>query len=169
MFTRALHWSLSWARSIQPIPKHPKCLLSVSKLFTHLSLGLAVSFLLTFAPKSYMHSSLQYMWCIPCPSYLYWPDHSIYTCQNYKLWSSPLCSFLQPPVTSSLFCPNILLSILFSNTFSKCSCLNIRDQVSHPYKTADFMYSILCFQTANEKTKGPGLHCSKHYLNSINS
>jgi hypothetical protein len=35
-----------------------------------------------------------------------------------------------------LFDPNILLSALFSNTFSLCSSLNIRDQVSHPYKTA---------------------------------
>jgi hypothetical protein len=29
--------------------------------------------------------------------------------EQYKLWSSSLCSFLQPPVTSSLFGPNILL------------------------------------------------------------
>jgi hypothetical protein len=28
----------------------------------------------------------------------------------YKLWSSSLCSFLQPPVTSTLFGPNILFS-----------------------------------------------------------
>jgi hypothetical protein len=38
---------------------------------------------------------------------------------------------LQPPVTSSLFGPNILLSALFSNTLSLCSSLNVRDQVSH--------------------------------------
>jgi hypothetical protein len=38
----------------------------------------------------------------------------------YKLWSSSLWSFLQPPVTSSLFGPNILLSTLFSNTLSLC-------------------------------------------------
>jgi hypothetical protein len=30
----------------------------------------------------------------------------------YKLWSSSLCSLLQPPATSSLLGPNILLSIL---------------------------------------------------------
>jgi hypothetical protein len=36
----------------------------------------------------------------------------------YKLWSSSLCSFLQSPVTSSLFDQNILLSTLFSNTLS---------------------------------------------------
>jgi Mg2+/Co2+ transporter CorB len=40
-------------------------------------------------------------------------------------------SFLQPPVTSSLFGTNILLSTLFSNTLSLCYCLNVRDQVSH--------------------------------------
>jgi hypothetical protein len=53
----------------------------------------------------------------------------------YKLWNSLLCSFLQHPVTSSLFGPNILLSILFSNTLRLCSFLNVRDQVSHSYKT----------------------------------
>jgi hypothetical protein len=31
--------------------------------------------------------------------------------------------------------PDILLSTLFSSTLSLCSCLNDRDQVSHPYKT----------------------------------
>jgi hypothetical protein len=31
--------------------------------------------------------------------------------------------------------PNILLSTLLSNTLSLCSSLNVRDQVSHPYKT----------------------------------
>jgi hypothetical protein len=36
--------------------------------------------------------------------------------EDYKLWSSSLCSYLQFPVTSSLFGPNILLSTLFSNT-----------------------------------------------------
>jgi hypothetical protein len=39
-----------------------------------------------------------------------------------------LCSFLQPPVTSSLFGPNILLSTLFSNILSLCCSLNVRDQ-----------------------------------------
>jgi hypothetical protein len=54
--------------------------------------------------------------------------------EEYKLWSSSLCNFLQPPVTSSLFGPNIL-NTLFSNTLSLCSSVNVRDQVSHPYRT----------------------------------
>jgi hypothetical protein len=55
--------------------------------------------------------------------------------EEYKLWSSSLCSVLQSPVTSSLFGPNILLSTLFSNTFSLRSSLNVRDQVWHPYRS----------------------------------
>jgi hypothetical protein len=55
--------------------------------------------------------------------------------EECKLRSSSLCSFL-PPTTSSLFCQNILLSTQFSNTLSVCSSLNVRDQVSHPHKTA---------------------------------
>jgi hypothetical protein len=46
-----------------------------------------------------------------------------------------LCNFLHFPVTSSLLGPNIPLSTLFSNTLSLCTYLNVRDQVSHPYKT----------------------------------
>jgi hypothetical protein len=50
--------------------------------------------------------------------------------EENKLWNSSLCSFLQPPVTSPLLVPNILLSTLFLNTLSLCSSLNIRDKVS---------------------------------------
>jgi hypothetical protein len=63
--------------------------------------------------------------------------------EEYKFWSSSLCSFLQPSVTSSLFGPNILFSTLFSNILSLCSSLNVRDQVSHPYRTTD-KRTVLC-------------------------
>jgi hypothetical protein len=49
-----------------------------------------------------------------------------------NLWSSSLRAFLQPHVVSSLFCPNIIT--LFTNTLSLCSSLNVKDQVSHPYR-----------------------------------
>jgi hypothetical protein len=53
----------------------------------------------------------------------------------YRSFSSSLCNFLHYPVTSSLLGPNILLNTLFSYTFSLRSCLNVSDQVLHPYKT----------------------------------
>ncbi|PNF42139.1 hypothetical protein B7P43_G10280 [Cryptotermes secundus] len=54
MFTRALHWSLSSARSIQSIPSHPISLRSILLLFTHLRLGLPSGLFPSGIP---MHSS----------------------------------------------------------------------------------------------------------------
>jgi hypothetical protein len=55
--------------------------------------------------------------------------------EEYKIWSSSLCNFLHSPVTWSPFGPNFLHRTLFSNTLSLCSCFNVKDHVSHPYKT----------------------------------
>jgi hypothetical protein len=44
-------------------------------------------------------------------------------------------SRLQVPAICPYPEPNILLGILFSNTLSLRSSLNVSDQVSHPYKT----------------------------------
>jgi hypothetical protein len=46
------------------------------------------------------------------------------------------------PLPSYLLGPNILLNILFSNTLSLRSSLNLKDQFSHPYKTAFFTLII---------------------------
>jgi hypothetical protein len=47
--------------------------------------------------------------------------------EEYKLWSSSLCSFLSDQ--------NILLSTLFSDILCIYPFLNARNQVSHRYKT----------------------------------
>jgi hypothetical protein len=74
--------------------------------------------------------------------------------EEYKSWSSLLCNFLHSPVTSSLFGQNILLSTLFSNTLSLCSSLNIRDQVSQPYRTTGkiiVLYSNFFYSRREDK------------------
>ena len=54
--------------------------------------------------------------------------------ERYKLWSFSLFSLLHSPF-SLLLVPNIRFSILFSNTLSLDSSLNVRDHVSQPYST----------------------------------
>jgi hypothetical protein len=44
-----------------------------------------------------------------------------------KAWSALLCTFLHYPVISSFLGPNLSLSAPFSNNFSLCSCLIVRD------------------------------------------
>jgi hypothetical protein len=64
---------------------------------------------------------------------------------EYKIWSSSLCNYLHSPVTSSLLGPNILLTTLFTNTLSLYSSLNVRDEVSHPYKTTGRIMVLYIF------------------------
>jgi hypothetical protein len=54
--------------------------------------------------------------------------------EEYRSFSSSLCSFLHSPVTSSLLGPYTFFNTLFSNTLSLRSSLNVSDHVSHPYK-----------------------------------
>jgi hypothetical protein len=55
--------------------------------------------------------------------------------QQYRSFSSSLCSFFHSLVTSYLLGPNILQNTILSNTLSLRSFLNVSDQISHPYKT----------------------------------
>jgi hypothetical protein len=100
------------------------------------------SFLLAFLPKSYMH--------YPCPMRAKFPVHLFLFvliiistfCEKYKLWSFPLRHSDHPPTISSIFGTNILIT-LFSDTFSLCYSINVRDQVSHTYKTTDKIINII--------------------------
>jgi hypothetical protein len=52
----------------------------------------------------------------------------------YRLWSSSLCSLLQPPATSSHLDPNNVLSTVLRHCHL-CSSFSVREQVSNAYKT----------------------------------
>ena len=72
-----------------------------------------------------------------CPAHLILLDFITRTIlvEEYRPFSSSLCSLLHSPITSSLLGPNILLNTIFSDTLSFLSSLAVSDQASHPYKT----------------------------------
>ena len=74
-----------------------------------------------------------------CPAHLILLDFITRTIlgEQYRSFSSSLCSHLHSPITSSHLGPNILLNTMFSNTLSFLSSRNVSDQVSHSYKTTD--------------------------------
>jgi hypothetical protein len=114
VFTRALHWSLSWARSIQSIPPQPVSPRTISILSTHLRTGLSSGHFLSSFRINILYAFLFSLIRATCIA------HHILLGEEYKLWSISLCSFLQSSVISSLFGPNIHLRTLFSNTLSPC-------------------------------------------------
>ena len=108
--------------------------------------------------------------CGTCPAHLILLDliNSVIFAEEYRSFSSSLCSYLHSPVTSSLLDQSILLSTLFSNSRSVHSSNNVSDQVSHPYKTtAKLLFCIsqsLNCCIANWKTKDSEPNDSKHSL-----
>ena len=135
-FTSARHLSLSWASSIQSIASHPTSWRSILILSSNLCLGVTHGlFPLGFPTKS-LYTPLHSPVPTTCPAHSVLLDFITRTIlgEEYRSLSSSLCSFLHSPVTSSLLCPNILISILFWNTLSLRFSLNVSDQVLHPYK-----------------------------------
>jgi hypothetical protein len=66
---------------------------------------------------------------VTCPTHLILLDLIaliiLWRCTSYEV--PPLCSLLQPPATSSLSGPNVLLSILFSNILNILSSLSVKE------------------------------------------
>jgi hypothetical protein len=129
------HWTLSRAGWIRSTSSHPVPVRSVIILSYHLCLGLLSGLLPPgFSTKilcEFFISSMR----AACRTHLILLAlvTIIIFVNEYKLWSSSLCSLLQPPATSSLLDPDILLTTLFSDILNPPSSLTMKDKF-HPYK-----------------------------------
>ena len=100
----------------------------------------------------YLRFSHQNPVCIPCLLHTYYmlrPSHSSRFNHPNNIWwgdralSSSLCSFLHPPVTSSLIVPNIFLSTLVSKHLQPtllCQC--VTKSHTHTKQQAELLFCI---------------------------
>ena len=126
--TSVRHLSLSWASPIQSTYPHPTFWRSILILSTHLRVGLPSGLSPSGFPKT-LYTPLSSPIRATCPAHLILLDFitRIILGEEYKSFSSSLCSLLHSPVTSSLLGPNILLNTMFSNTLSFLSSRNVLD------------------------------------------
>jgi hypothetical protein len=98
------------------IGPNPVSLRSILILYTHLRQCLPSGLFPSGFPTKLLHALLLPTIRATCLAHLILRDLIVLSIlgEEYKLWSSSLCSFLQSPITSSLVGPNIVLSTLFS-------------------------------------------------------
>ena len=114
---------------LHPVPTTPSKFLKIHfKLSSHKRLGLPNGLFPSGFPTNTLCTPLSSPIRTTCHAQLIHLDFTTRTilCEEYRSFSSLLCSFLHYPVTSSLLGPKTLLNTLFSNTLSLRSSLNVR-------------------------------------------
>jgi len=91
--------------------------------------------------------------------------------EEYKSWSSSLCSFLQSHFTSSFLGPDIFFSTLLSHRRSLYPSYYVRNRVPRPTITKEkllpcaFVYSILYSLKQDSERQKTELNASMRHLN----
>lgn len=135
------------------------------------SSGLPRGLLLRFSHQNFVRTSLQCVThAVLISSFFDFIMPTVFL-EEYKLWSSYLCNFLQLSFTSTSQVQISLISPC-SHTTPVYFFFSLEwDQVSHPYNTTgkiSVLYILIKrFQIAHEETEYFEFNCSKHYPNFI--
>jgi hypothetical protein len=101
VFTRALHWCLSWSRSIESTLAHPSSRFNLI-LFTHLCVGLPNGLFPSGFPTNNLHLVFStYSYYIPCPSHPPWLHYYNCTWRGAQV-TELLVKQLSPPSSHSI-------------------------------------------------------------------
>jgi hypothetical protein len=114
-------------------PYHP--ILSLKDPPNYVLVFLVFSFRLAFPPILLYVFLFAHSCYMPCSSHTPWLDHSNFTWRRVQVIKFPIMQF--SPTSGHFISLRSKYSpqSLFSNTLSLCSSLNVRDQVSRPYRT----------------------------------
>jgi hypothetical protein len=129
MFTRVPIWS-----QINPVNTTPFCEMHFN-IIHQLILGLSSCLFSSGFRTNNLHAYFfsPFVLCaLPISSSLL--HHSNYTWRRVQVMKL-LIMHPSPPSCNFIRLRQNILSTLFSNTLSLCSFLNVRNQVSHPYRT----------------------------------
>jgi hypothetical protein len=145
VFTRALHWSLSWARSIQFLPSQPMSLRPILILSAHLRLALPSG----HQPISYMHSSSSLSFYMSCPFNPAWLDHSNYTWRRVQFMK--LLIIIHDKIRKLYW--GILAAIYFWFLFLSMSFLKFKTEIYKTYFGCFYNGAKLCFSPQRERIR----------------
>jgi hypothetical protein len=125
IFTKARHWTVSWASWIQFVSSFTISLRSSLMLSSHIRLGLPNGLLPSGLPSKIL-SHPSHPPGFNHPNNVRWRIQAVkFIIMQFSLWS----------VYFPFLSPDIFLNTPFSKTISLCSSPKVRYQVSHPYST----------------------------------